>query len=186
MERNDIVTRVVAFARTRGWPLFVGNGYLAREVMSIVEPGEAAALPLQGGMGLAGAVAAGFVLAGASCRAVVLEGDGNHLMGWSSAQFIGSQQLPIVHVVSANGVYASTGGQAVPGPGGLPDVAACATALGYGRGFVAGSARELDEALVAAAETPQPVLVYVTEDPRSAAPRRSPHTSATYASALRT
>src|SRR2546423_14839852 len=114
MDRGEIASRVVACARTRGWPLFVGNGYLAREVMAIVDPGEARTLPLQGGMGLAGAVAAGFVLAGASSRAVVLEGDGNHLIGWSCAQFIGFQQLPIVHAVSDNGGFASTGGP--PGP----------------------------------------------------------------------
>ncbi|MGI5242086.1 thiamine pyrophosphate-dependent enzyme [Dactylosporangium sp. CA-139066] len=186
MYRGEIASRIVTCARARGWPLFVGNGYLAREVMAMVEPGEARALPLQGGMGLAGAVAAGFVLAGASSRAVVLEGDGNHLMGWSCAQFIAFQQLPIIHVVSANGVYASTGGQTVPRRGGPQDVSACAAALGYGQGFAVESAEELEDALATATDTALPVLVYVAEDPRSVAPRRSPETSARYAAALRT
>jgi thiamine pyrophosphate-dependent acetolactate synthase large subunit-like protein len=185
MYRSEIVSRIVTCARARGWPLFVGNGYLTREVMSMVEPGEARALPLQGGMGLAGAVAAGFVLAGAAGRAIVLEGDGNHLMGWSCAQFIAFQQLPVVHVVSANGVYASTGGQPVPRLGGLRDVSACAAALGYGRGFAAESAEELDDALAVAADMARPALVYVAEDPSGAPARRGPQTSADYAAALR-
>jgi len=123
-------------------------------------------------------------LRSASSRAIVLEGDGNHLMGWSSAQFIGFLQLPVVHVVSCNGVYASTGGQAIPRGGGPPDAVAAA-ALGYSRGFTVDSADGLEHALKAAADTPQPCLVYIAENPASAVPPRCPETTARYADGFR-
>ena len=106
-------------------------------------------------------------------------------MGWSSAQFIGFLQLPVVHVVSCNGVYASTGGQAIPGGGGLPDAVAAAAALGYSRGFTVDSADGLEHALKAAADTPQPCLVYIAENPASAVPPRCQETTARYADGFR-
>lgn len=184
IDRQHIVSRVAAFASARHWPLFVGNGYLAREIMAIAGPGDGSTLPLQGGMGLAGAVAAGFVLASPASRAVVLEGDGNHLMGWSSAQFIGFLRLPIIHVVSCNGSYGSTGGQAVPRRDALIQATATAAVLGYEQGLTAESEPELESALESAAACSLPTLVYAAENPASASPPRRQGTTASYGAGI--
>lgn len=182
--RTAIARTAVATASRRGWPLFTGNGLLCREVMTLADPGQHPVLPLHGGMGLAGGVAAGYLLARPNSGAIVLEGDGNHLMGWGCAQLIGALGLPLVHIVSSNGVYRSTGGQRVPGPSDTGRVHAAAKVLGYRHAFSSSTADELDDALAQAVLLDGPSLLYVTEDPAPQAPPRSAFVTADYAEAL--
>ena len=181
--RTEITAAALAAARARGWPLFTGNGFLCREAMTQAgEPGRVAVLPLHGGMGLAGGVAAGYLLGGAASGAVILEGDGNHLMGWSCAQLTGSLDLDVLHIVAVNGLYESTGGQPVPF---APDPGQAATAaglLGYSRGAAARSSAELHAALDD--DVPGSALVYVVQEQPDAVPPRSGYCTADYADAL--
>lgn len=89
--------------------LFVGNGYLLRDVAHHADA--ASNFYLFGGMGLATATAVGYAATDPSSRAAVLEGDGNFFMGLAGTAFCASSGLDIVHVVYANGMYESSGGQ---------------------------------------------------------------------------
>jgi thiamine pyrophosphate-dependent acetolactate synthase large subunit-like protein len=181
--RTEIARAALDAAAHRGWPLFTGNGFLCREVMAQAgDPGKSAVLPLHGGMGLAGGVAVGYLLSGNCPGAIVLEGDGNHLMGWGCAQLIGGLALSVIHIVACNGSYESTGGQPIPFPV-QPHQAEAATAvLRYARGVAACTLAELREALDQA--TAVPTLIYARQDGAEKAPPRSPFCSADYADAL--
>jgi thiamine pyrophosphate-dependent acetolactate synthase large subunit-like protein len=176
--RTDIVRRTLDAADARGIPLIVGNGFLAREAMALSSPGERLLLPLQGGMGLAAGVAVGLVAAKSCVGAVVLEGDGNHLMGWGCAQLIGRLRVPVLHVVAVNGLYASTGGQQVPSP--CSDAATAAAALGYELGVNASDDAHLVDALATFSCQNGPLLVYAAEPPAEPPPPRSPHQTCDY------
>lgn len=181
--RTEITAAALAAAQDRGWPLFTGNGFLCRETMALAgDPGHAAVLPLHGGMGLAGGVAAGYILGGAAPGAVILEGDGNHLMGWGCAQLIGSLGLNVLHIVAVNGLYESTGGQPVPFAPDPDQAVTAASVLGYSRGAVAHSPAELQAALNDGASGS--VLVYAVQTQMDAVPPRSPYCTADYADAL--
>lgn len=184
--RACIVREAARASRQLGWPLMVGNGFLSREVMNLAEPGQQLILPLQGGMGLTGGVAAGYTLGRPDTGVVVLEGDGNHAMGWGSAQFIGDQSARVLHLVSCNGVYLSTGGQPVPRPLPLDQVAAAVTVLGYRHGLQARTDDELSAIVDRAATLAMPCLLYVAEDPGQQAPDRKDYPSAAYAAHLAT
>jgi len=65
-----------------------------------------------GSMGLAGSIGMGLALAQPGKRVVVLDGDGNVLMGMGSLANIAVASPPnLYHVIFDNGVHASTGGQ---------------------------------------------------------------------------
>ncbi|WP_052391461.1 thiamine pyrophosphate-dependent enzyme [Streptomyces sp. NRRL B-24484] len=185
--RHTIAAAVLHAARTRRLPLFVSNGFLCREVMALTAPGRDRVLPLQGGMGLATGVAAGYVMAAGPsgpsgpCGAIVLEGDGNHQMGWGCAQLVGAHALPLVHVVSCNGVYRSTGGQKVPA---RTDALTAAAALDYRQAFTAITTEQLAGCLERALALPGPSLIYAVEDGTGAPPDRSPFRTRDYTEAL--
>jgi hypothetical protein len=182
--RTGIARAAIETASAQGWPLVVGNGLLCREVMTLAGPGDEPLLPLHGGMGLAAGVAAGYLLARPRSGAIVLEGDGNHLMGWGCAQFIGDLGLPLVHIVSCNGVYRSTGGQRLPRPTSPGQVQAAAEVLGYRQAFSISTDRQLRDILADAVLLAGPSLLYVTEDATPDTPSRSTFSTADYADAL--
>jgi thiamine pyrophosphate-dependent acetolactate synthase large subunit-like protein len=182
--RADIVRAAIALAVEGGRTLFVGNGFLSRDVMSALGPGEAPVLPIQGGMGLAGGVAAGYLLARPEPGAVVLEGDGNHLMGWGCAQFVGSLSLNLIHIVSLNESFASVGGWRVPRPLRRKQVTAAAEVLGYRYAMSATDSDELDVALSKARQLTGPILVYVDESASDVVSPRRPSSTAEYADRL--
>ena len=73
-------------------------------------------LPIFGGMGKASSVALGLALSKPDRKVVVLDGDGSLLMNLGSLVTIAEQQPKnLVHIVFQDGVYFSTGAQAVPG-----------------------------------------------------------------------
>jgi thiamine pyrophosphate-dependent acetolactate synthase large subunit-like protein len=180
-QRAVIVDLVVDLARRSGRPLFVGNGFLSREVMSSLPPGIAAVLPLQGGMGLAAGVAAGYLLARPEPGALVLEGDGNHLMGWGCAQFAADQGINLIHIVCLNGCYASAGGWAVPGRLRSDRVTAAAEVLGYQQALTARDEVELRAVLAMVSRSTGPVLIYVDEQLSASRPARQAYRTAQYA-----
>lgn len=179
--RAAIVDAVVDLAASSGRTLFVGNGFLSREVMSGLRPGAAAVLPLQGGMGLAAGVAAGYLLARPEPGALVLEGDGNHLMGWGCAQFAADQDVNLIHIVSLNGRYASAGDWPVPGRLRRERVAAAAEVLGYRQALTARDETELRVTLAMVSQSTGPVLVYVDEQLSDSAPERPSYRTVQYA-----
>lgn len=105
------------------------NGYLAREGFRIrpTQPD----FHMLGSMGLASSIGAGLVARRPDRPVVVVEGDGNLLMGFAAlpaiSAIVGSGTL--VHVVVDDGAYASTGGQVTVSR--ALDLPAAALALGY-------------------------------------------------------
>lgn len=94
-----------------------------------------------GSMGLAASIGLGVALARPDCTIVVIDGDGNLLMGLSALPMVGAwQPLRFLHVVLDNGTYASTGGQ--------PTVAAAVNFPSFA--LASGYRRALSESVVAA------------------------------------
>lgn len=119
------------------------NGYISREAYGIEDWPQN--FYMIGSMGLAGSIALGVALAQPERKVVILDGDGNVLMGLGGLALIGSQQPKnLYHLCLDNGVYASTGNQ----PTIAPDVAleGMAREAGY-----ASSSRVDDEGALEAA-----------------------------------
>lgn len=159
LSRAQVAVTVAGWAAADGRPLFVGNGLLLREVAARADADST--FYLFGGMGLAAAVAAGFIAGAGECarRAAVLEGDGNFAMGLAGSIACASAPGNIVHVVFGNGVYESTGGQAVPWS--PRDPSSIANELGYCCSYVVGDTTALERALIAASRARGASLVWV-------------------------
>ena len=88
-------------------------------------------LPLTGCMGKASSMALGIALAQPKTKVIVIDGDGSLLMNLGTFVTIGEQApANLVHISFDNGVYATTGGQPVPGSHRV-DFAAYAKSSGY-------------------------------------------------------
>ena len=75
-------------------------------------------LPIYGSMGKASSVALGLALAVPDRKIMVLDGDGGLLMNLGSLVTIAGQGPEnLVHFAFVDGVYATTGGQPIPGAG---------------------------------------------------------------------
>ena len=133
LPRRAVAETVGRWVRREGRALFVGNGYILRDVANVADA--PSNFYLFGGMGIASAVAAGYVASNRSGRAAVLEGDGGFFMGLAGTAFCASNGLDIVHVVYANGIYESSGGQPLQCPLSLSRVDALARGLGYSSGL---------------------------------------------------
>lgn len=125
-----------------------------------------------GSMGLAAAIGLGLALAEPAARVVVLDGDGNVLMGLGVLPMVGAwQPRCFLHVVLDNGTYASTGGQLTVSP--AVDLAATALACGYRRAAAVDSEAALREKAATFLGEPGPSLLHVrvsSEEP-AAQPR---------------
>ena len=91
--------------------LIVGSGSLARIAGATVSSGRK--IVVQGAMGMAAAVALGFSRSSGR-PTIVLEGDGNFLMGAPVCHWMAAISSPTLHVVVCNGQYLTSGGQALP------------------------------------------------------------------------
>lgn len=88
-------------------------------------------IPVGGAMGKGSSVALGIALSQPDTRVILFDGDGSLLMNLGSLVTIANQApRNLVHFVMDNGVYATTGGQDVPGAG-IADYADLARAAGY-------------------------------------------------------
>ncbi len=138
------------------------NGFASRELYMKRDRPEN--LYLLGSMGLAAAVGMGVALARPDRRVVVLDGDGNALMGLGGmANAAAAAPRNFVHVILDNGVYASTGAQGtvsrrVP----LEEVA---RACGYARALRVRDIESLRKAWREAREADGPVCLLAEVEP---------------------
>lgn len=90
--------------------VFHANGRISRESHACRD--RQRNLYLVGSMGLASSVAAGFAVQRPGIPVVVLDGDGNILMGLGNLALIGAHKpANLIHIVLDNGVYGTTGNQ---------------------------------------------------------------------------
>jgi sulfopyruvate decarboxylase subunit beta len=116
-------------------------------------------------MGGAPALGLGLALARPDLRVVVFNGDGSMLMNLGSLVTIGEQAPPnLALLVFDNGVYAVTGGQAVPGAGKV-DFAAMAAAAGWPHAHCFAGLPEWAEAAPGLLSARGPVFVQLQVDP---------------------
>jgi thiamine pyrophosphate-dependent acetolactate synthase large subunit-like protein len=126
-----------------------------------------------GSMGLAGAISLGIALARPDAPSVVLDGDGNLLMGMSVLPMVGAwQPRCFLHVVLDNGTYGSTGGQ--PSVSEAADFCGLALNSGYRRAETVGELEPLRRRVREWLSERGPSLLHVTvagTDARKAPPR---------------
>jgi len=155
--REEAILAVARAAQRAGAAVFAGNGYNARTLAALA--GRPEHFCMVGSMGLGPLIAAGF--SHCSGRAtIVVEGDGNALMGlsgWPAA--VKAAAAPFVHVVLDNGVYETTGGQKTLAPG--VDFLALAGGCGYQRAVRVETVAALDETLATALRGPAKTFLHV-------------------------
>ena len=96
-----------------------------------VSNNQARDIGVSGAMGKASSFALGLSLAKPDTKVIVYDGDGSLLMNLGALVTIGNKAPKnLYHFLIDNGVYATTGGQDVPG-GGVTDYAEMAEAAGY-------------------------------------------------------
>ncbi|GAA1025717.1 hypothetical protein GCM10009557_00730 [Virgisporangium ochraceum] len=110
-QRRDRALLLIGDAiKNAGAALIVGNGDLSRRVGNLLE--DVPAILLEGAMGMSAAVAVGFNRF-SNLPTVVIEGDGNRILGSPAAEWLATSNLKVLHVVFANHMHASSGGQPV-------------------------------------------------------------------------
>jgi sulfopyruvate decarboxylase subunit beta len=132
------------------------NGMIGRELFTAED--RPSTFYMIGSMGLALSIGLGLAIARPRRRVVVLDGDGNVLMGLNALASVASERPPnLCHVVLDNHAHASTGGQRTIST----DIAleSVAGALGYRATHRAESATDFESALRAAVGQPGPVMV---------------------------
>jgi len=113
-EEGTMQTRAQAIATVLGLltdqPVIVCNGFPSREAYKVADrPGM---FYMIGSMGVAPAIGLGVALAKPNAKVIVLDGDGNVLMGMGTLATVGAlKPKNFVHVVLDNEVYGSTGNQ---------------------------------------------------------------------------
>ena len=132
------------------------NGMIGRELFTVED--RPSTFYMIGSMGLAASIGLGLALAQPKRRFVVLDGDGNVLMGMNALASVASELPPnLFHVVLDNQQHASTGGQrTIANQIALETVAG---ALGYRATHRATTVEDFEAALRAAATQPGPVMV---------------------------
>lgn len=104
-------------------------------------------LPFWGAMGKASSTGLGLALAVPDRRVWVLDGDGSLVMNLGSLITIANMaQRNLVHVVLENGVYATTGGQPIPGSGRV-DFVGLARSAGFPRTYAFKNESDLESGL---------------------------------------
>ena len=130
----DQVEMMRAIERFRGdavvVPVFRANGAWAKVTNNVRRD-----IPVGGAMGKASSVALGLALSQPDTKVILFDGDGSLLMNLGSLVTIANKgPKNLVHFVMDNGVYATTGGQEVPGVG-VADYADLATSAGYAHSY---------------------------------------------------
>ena len=91
-------------------PVIVCNGFPSREAYKLAD--RPAMFYMIGSMGVAPAIGLGVALAKPNEKVIVLDGDGNVLMGMGTLATVGAlKPKNFIHVVFDNEVYGSTGNQ---------------------------------------------------------------------------
>ncbi|WP_133161959.1 thiamine pyrophosphate-dependent enzyme [Deinococcus aerius] len=139
--------------------MFVGNGNNARAMSSLADRPKN--FYMVGSMSLGPSLAAGFAVR-SSAPVVVVEGDGNALMGLSGfpvAARAVAGKTPFVHVVLDNKVYETTGAQRTLSDG--VDFVRVALGAGYRAAREVGTAEELRAAVEEALASGECTFLYV-------------------------
>lgn len=109
MNRLEAIQAVIA-AVDESDILIHANGAISRESFYCKDRG--ANFYLLGSMGLAASVGLGIAVCRPDRRVLVLDGDGNALMGLGNLALIGGLTVKnLLHIVLDNGVYGTTGNQ---------------------------------------------------------------------------
>lgn len=119
-------------------PVLSTTGHMSRELFASGD--RPANFYMQGSMGHLAAISLGVAKHTPARKIVVLDGDGAVLMhAGALANLAGAQTGNVIHVVYDNGIYASTGGQAVKSG---VDFRALGESVGYGASSLAGTDEE--------------------------------------------
>jgi phosphonopyruvate decarboxylase len=150
------------------------NGFIARESNNF--EGSRRTFYMLGSMGLAAAIGLGISLGKPDVPVVVLDGDGNLLMGFAVLPMIGAwKPQQFLHVVLDNQMYESTGGQDTVS-GSIP-LAQVALSCGYCCSTTVSDLTGLREALSAYSNRTGPHFLHVLIQPggRTSLPRIDEH-----------
>ena len=134
------------------------NGAISRE--SFYCKDRSANFYLLGSMGLAASVGLGIAVSCPDRKVIILDGDGNLLMGLGNLAQIGAAKVQnLAHVVLDNGVYGTTGNQ--PTIAGKVDFSAVARSCGYRQAGTFSTAGEIDNALTMFRQKGGPSLIHI-------------------------
>jgi sulfopyruvate decarboxylase subunit beta len=161
------VRRVAAIERVAAalgddWLVVACNGMIGRELYTVAErPGN---FYMIGSMGLASSIGLGLASRQPGRRVVVLDGDGNVLMGLGALGNVAQAAPPnLYHLVFDNRAHGSTGGQRTISES-VP-LEAVARACGYRRAERVADPAALDAALAALWAQPGPAMLLVEVEP---------------------
>src|SRR5207302_1935480 len=114
MTRDDVLKTIAKIVKGKNAAVFIGNGYNARALCALSDNENI--FYMLGSMSLGPTLAAGFSHFSHK-PLIVIEGDGNALMGLSSYPVaVFAAASPFIHIVLDNAVYESTGGQKTLSP----------------------------------------------------------------------
>jgi thiamine pyrophosphate-dependent acetolactate synthase large subunit-like protein len=118
---------------------------------------------LVGSMGLASSVALGLALSQPQKKIIVLDGDGNVLMGFGNLALIGSlKPKNLIHIVLDNQVYGTTGNQTTISP--YLDFSRIAKSCGYKNSYLVKNQDRLSEALIGLRSLQGPHFLHIKVD----------------------
>jgi thiamine pyrophosphate-dependent acetolactate synthase large subunit-like protein len=164
------------------------NGFISREGCSIHD--DEKHFYMLGSMGLAGAIGLGVALACPQTGVVVIDGDGNLLMGLAVMPMIGAwKPARLLHVVLDNGTYGSTGSQ--PTLSSTTDFPAVAKASGYPTVLSVAGKDAVLRGLKTSRNRPGPVMLHIRVsalEPKPPPPRvvhQAQHIATRFAAVLR-
>src|SRR5437868_6861891 len=132
MKRDEVLSIIAAIAIKHNAFIFGGNAYIVRALYALAD--QRNVFYMVGSMGLCPTLAAGFSHC-TSLPVIVIEGDGNALMGLSGFPVTSNAangDNAFVHIVLNNGLYETTGGQRTLAY--QVDFVQLALASGYGHG----------------------------------------------------
>jgi thiamine pyrophosphate-dependent acetolactate synthase large subunit-like protein len=163
VRRDEVMALAARMAARAGAAVFTGNGYNARALCALAE--SESHFYMLGSMGLCPALAAGFANR-ASRPVLVVEGDGNALMGLSGfPAVVRAARGPFVHLVLDNGLYQTTGSQLTLAD--RVDFGLVALGCGYDRLYRPEGAEALEAALGQALGERERTFVHLRTEPGS-------------------
>ncbi len=138
------------------------NGMLGRDLHGTGDRPER--FYMIGSMGLASSIGMGLAITTPGKRVVVLDGDGNVLMGLGALANVGvAGPENLYHVIFDNGTYASTGGQrTISGEVKLEEIA---RVCGYKKALRATTVEEIPEAMDDLLADPGPACLLLVVEP---------------------
>lgn len=165
-DKSTAIAEILAAAP--GIPTVFTTGFASRVAASLGDrPNH---FYMTGSMGLALALGTGVAMASQQ-PTIVVDGDGSLLMNPATLLAVGTApDLPLVHIVLDDGLYASTGGQ--PTPGRHARLAGPATASGYRSVCEAIDPSALRARLTTALDVPSAVFIHCPVQPDTTPPRR--------------